>query len=94
MSLMPWLGRFAVSNGTAAPGSASAEESAMATLLRAADSNTFRSTKEAILMCMLIRAVRRPPHGGRRSSFIVVSLLASYVAAHWHIWSLLLRLMH
>ncbi len=70
------------------------EDLAMVTLLKAADSDTFRSIKQAILMCMLIRSVRRPARGRRRSSLIAVSLLASIGAAHWHIWSLLLQLTH
>jgi hypothetical protein len=72
-----------------------AEDLAMATLLRAADRNTLRSIKQAILMYMLIRAVRRPVRGRRRPSLIAVSLLASIGAAHiahWHIWPLLLQL--
>jgi hypothetical protein len=69
----------------------------MATLLRAADSDMFRSLKQTILMFMLIHAVRRPVRGRRRPSLIAVSLLASIGAAHvvhWHLWSLLLQLCH
>jgi hypothetical protein len=73
----------------------SPEDPAVAALRQVADINTVRSIKQTFLACLLIRSVVRPPTARVRRFITTTALSAMGLAiAHWHIWSVLIHLLH
>jgi hypothetical protein len=71
-------------------------DAGLAALLRVADRSTVRSVKETILTCLLIWTVRRPTAPKRRVVTVVALSAggAAAVAHYWHVWAILLHLVH
>jgi hypothetical protein len=71
------------------------DDPAIAALRQVASTETTRSIKQTILACLLIRSVLRPPSTRGRTFITTAAVSAAGLAVvHWHVWPLLLHLLH